>query len=76
MLTLLEKALQIYVKEEQERIIEQEEYEMYRKQYPFDEYYYFSLFYPYRIKVLNLACRVLPKQTFGDRILILCTGLG
>ena len=42
MLTLLEKALQIYVKEEQERIIEQEEYEMYRKQYPFDEYYYFE----------------------------------
>tara|TARA_B100001778_G_C18100444_1_gene411538 strand:- start:288 stop:473 length:186 start_codon:yes stop_codon:yes gene_type:complete len=42
MLTLLKKALQIYVKEGQERIIEQEEYEMYRKQYPFDEYYYFE----------------------------------
>jgi len=42
MLALLKEALRIYVKEGQERIIEQEEYEMYRKQYPFDEYYYFE----------------------------------
>lgn len=42
MLILLKKALLIYVKEGQGRIIEEEEYEFYKKQYPFDEYYYFK----------------------------------
>ena len=42
MLTLLKKALQIYVKEGQERIIENEEYGLYKEQYPFEEYYYFK----------------------------------
>ena len=41
-LVLLKEALRIYVKEGQERIIEQEEYEMYKQQYPYDEYYYFE----------------------------------
>ena len=42
MLTLLKKALEIYVKEGQERIIEEEEYKMYKEQYPFEEYYYYE----------------------------------
>ena len=42
MLILLKKALLIYVKEGQGRIIEEEEYELYKEQYPFDEYYYFK----------------------------------
>ena len=42
MLTLLKKALLIYVKEGQERKIEKEEYELYKVQYPFEEYYYFK----------------------------------
>ena len=41
-LVLLKEALRIYVKEGQERIIEQEKYEMYKQQYPYDEYYYFE----------------------------------
>ena len=41
-LTLLKKALTIYVHEGQERIREEEEYELYREQYPFDEYYHFK----------------------------------
>jgi len=41
-LVLLKEALRIYVKEGQERIIQQEEYEMYKQQYPYDEYYYFE----------------------------------
>ena len=36
------KALTIYVHEGQERIREEEEYELYREQYPFDEYYHFK----------------------------------
>jgi hypothetical protein len=42
MLTLLTKALEIYVKEGRERIIEEEEYNMYKEQYPFEEYYYYE----------------------------------
>ena len=42
MLTLLKKALQIYVNEGQERVIENEEYGLYKEQYPFEEYYYFK----------------------------------
>ena len=41
-LTLLKKALTIYVHEGQERMREEEEYELYRAQYPFDEYYQFK----------------------------------
>ena len=41
MLTLLNRALQMYIKEGQEKIIEKEEYSLYKEQYPFDEYYYF-----------------------------------
>ena len=38
---LLKKALLIFANEGQERIFE-EEYELYKKQYPFEEYYYFK----------------------------------
>ena len=41
-LALLKKALTIYVHEGQERIREEEEYELYREQYPFDEYYQYK----------------------------------
>ena len=41
-LLLLKKALVIYVSEGRERVIENEEYELYKKQYPFDEFYYFK----------------------------------
>ena len=41
-LTLLKKALTIYVHEGQERMREEEEYELYKEQYPFDEYYHFK----------------------------------
>ena len=41
-ITLLKKALKIYVHEGQERMREEEEYELYREQYPFDEYYHFK----------------------------------
>ena len=39
---LLKKALAIYVHEGQERRREEEEYELYREQYPFDEYYHYE----------------------------------
>ena len=39
---LLKKALTMYVHESQERITEQEEYELYKEQYPFEEYYSFE----------------------------------
>ena len=39
---LLKRALIIYIKEGSERIIENEEYGLYKQQYPFDEYYYFK----------------------------------
>ena len=41
-ITLLKKALKIYVHEGQERMREEEEYGLYREQYPFDEYYHFK----------------------------------
>ena len=41
-MTLLKEALTMYVHECQERITEQEEYELYKEQYPFDEYYSFE----------------------------------
>ena len=41
-IALLKKALTMYVCEGQERIREQEEYELYREQYPFEEYYQFK----------------------------------
>ena len=41
-LTLLKKALKIYVHEGQERMREEEEYNLYKEQYPFDEYYHFE----------------------------------
>ena len=41
-IALLKKALTIYVHEGQERRREEEEYELYREQYPFDEYYHYE----------------------------------
>ena len=41
-ITLLKKALSIYVHEGQGRIREEEEYKLYREQYPFDEYYHYK----------------------------------
>tara|TARA_B100001175_G_scaffold77475_1_gene64716 strand:+ start:37 stop:234 length:198 start_codon:yes stop_codon:yes gene_type:complete len=41
-ITLLKKALKIYVHEGNERIRKEEEYSLYREQYPFEEYYYFK----------------------------------
>ena len=41
-IALLKKALTIYVHEGQERRREEEEYELYKEQYPFDEYYHYE----------------------------------
>ena len=41
-ITLLKKALTMYVYEGQEKMREEEEYRLYREQYPFEEYYYFK----------------------------------
>jgi hypothetical protein len=41
-IALLKNALAIYVNEGQERRREEEEYKLYRAQYPFDEYYHFK----------------------------------
>ena len=41
-MTLLKKALKIYVHEGQERMREEEEYRLYREQYPYEEYYHFK----------------------------------
>ena len=41
-ITLLKKALAMYVYEGQEKIREEEEYKLYREQYPFEEYYHFK----------------------------------
>ena len=41
-IALLKKALGIYVHVGQERIREEEEYKMYKVQYPFEEYYHFK----------------------------------
>ena len=42
-ITLLKKALEIYVHEGNERRREEEEYNLYNEQYPFEEYYNFKL---------------------------------
>ena len=42
MITLLKKALAMYVYEGQEKMREEEEYKLYREQYPFEEYYHFK----------------------------------
>ena len=42
-ITLLKKALKIYVHEGNERIRKEEEYNLYNEQYPFEEYYNFKL---------------------------------
>ena len=41
-ITLLKKALAMYVYEGQEKMREEEEYKLYREQYPFEEYYQFK----------------------------------
>ena len=41
-IALLKRALTMYVYEGQERMREEEEYELYREQYPFEEYYHFE----------------------------------
>ena len=41
-ITLLKRALTIYVHEGQERMREEEEYKLYREQYPFEEYYQYK----------------------------------
>ena len=41
-IALLKKALTIFVHEGQERIREEEEYLLYREQYPFEEYYHYK----------------------------------
>ena len=41
-ITLLKRALTIYVHEGQERMREEEEYKLYREQYPSEEYFYFE----------------------------------
>ena len=41
-ITLLKRALTMYVYEGQEKMREEEEYKLYREQYPFEEYYHFK----------------------------------
>lgn len=41
-IALLKKTLAMYVYEGQEKMREEEEYKLYREQYPFDEYYHFK----------------------------------
>ena len=41
-IALLKKALTMYVYEGQEKMREEEEYKLYREQYPFEEYYHFK----------------------------------
>ena len=41
-IALLKKALEMYVYEGQEKMREEEEYKLYREQYPFEEYYHFK----------------------------------
>ena len=41
-IALLKTALTIYVHEGRERIREEEEYRLYREQYPFEEYYHYK----------------------------------
>ena len=41
-MSLLKRALEMYVYEGQEKMREEEEYKLYREQYPFEEYYQFK----------------------------------
>ena len=41
-ITLLKMALTMYVYEGQEKMREEEEYNLYKEQYPFEEYYHFK----------------------------------
>ena len=41
-IALLKRALEMYVYEGQEKMREEEEYNLYREQYPFEEYYHFK----------------------------------
>ena len=41
-IALLKMALEMYVYEGQEKMREEEEYKLYREQYPFEEYYHFK----------------------------------
>ena len=41
-IALLKRALEMYVYEGQERRREEEEYKLYREQYPFEEYYHYK----------------------------------
>ena len=41
-IALLKKTLTMYVYEGQEKMREEEEYKLYREQYPFEEYYHFK----------------------------------
>ena len=41
-ITLLKMALEMYVYEGQEKMREEEEYKLYREQYPFEEYYHYK----------------------------------
>jgi hypothetical protein len=41
-ISLLKRALEMYVYEGQEKMREEEEYKLYREQYPFEEYYHFK----------------------------------
>jgi len=41
-IALLKRALEMYVYEGQEKMREEEEYKLYREQYPFEEYYQFK----------------------------------
>ena len=41
-IALLKRALTMYVYEGQEKMREEEEYELYKEQYPFEEYYYYK----------------------------------
>jgi len=45
---LLKKALAMYVYEGQEKMREEEEYKLYREQYPFEEYYHFKEEFKYK----------------------------
>ena len=41
-IALLRRALEMYAYEGQEKMREEEEYKLYREQYPFEEYYHFK----------------------------------
>lgn len=41
-IALLKRALEMYIYEGKEKMREEEEYKLYREQYPFEEYYHFK----------------------------------